>query len=84
MDIAYQERVETFGEESEGSCQTGPNETTWSIDEVQLGRVQCAPQLVGVRYDWTDERLNILASLVDLDGDYGALYDQWLNAGPNE
>jgi hypothetical protein len=84
MDAAYQERVETFGAPSEGSCQAGPNETTWSINDVQLGRVQCGPQLKGVRYDWTDDRLNILSTLVDFDGDYAALYDQWLNAGPNE
>ena len=84
MDDAYAERVATFGVESTGTCQEGPNETTWSIEgEGTLGRVQCAPQLAGIRVDWTDDRLGILSSLIDFEGDYGLLYDTWLNAGPN-
>ncbi len=84
MNAAYQERVEDFGVESQGSCQNGPNETTWSIDDVSFGRVQCAPQQAGIRFDWTDDRLNILSTLVDFEGDYNATYNLWLDAGPNE
>jgi hypothetical protein len=80
---AYQARIDTFGVTSEGTCETGPNETTWSIDDVVFGRVQCAPQTVGIRFDWTDERLNILSTLVDLDGSYPETYEQWIEAGPN-
>lgn len=83
MDAAYQERVTNYGVEPTGSCQSGPNETTWSIDGVQYGNVQCAPQQVGIRVDWTDTRVGILSTLVDFEGDYGAAYNTWLNAGPN-
>jgi len=84
MDAAYQDRVDAFGVTSEGTCQSGPNETTWSISGSVFGRVQCAPQDVGIRFDWTDERLSILSTLVDFEGDYSATYDQWVNAGPFE
>lgn len=83
MDTAYQDRVTRFGVDSTGSCQSGPNETTWSIDNVQYGHVQCAPQHIGIRVDWTDTRLGILSTLVDFEGDYQIGYDTWLNAGPN-
>jgi hypothetical protein len=82
MDATYQRRVSDFGVESTGSCQSGPNETTWSIDEVVYGRVQCAPQQVGIRVDWSDNRLGIMSTLVDFEGDYQAAYDTWVNAGP--
>jgi len=82
MEVAYQEAVEQFGVPSEGSCQSGPNETTWSIGDDEFGRLQCAPQQVGIRIDWTDERLAILSTLIDFDGDYAATYDAWLEAGP--
>lgn len=83
MDAAYQESVEQYGVEPTGSCESGPNETTWSIDDQSFGRVQCAPQQVGIRFDWTDDRLSILSTLIDLDGDYGLTYQAWLEAGPN-
>jgi len=82
MEVAYQEAVEQFGVPSEGSCQSGPNETTWSIGGDEFGRLQCAPQQVGIRIDWTDERLAILSTLSDFDGAYAATYDAWLEAGP--
>ncbi|HUR15873.1 MAG TPA: hypothetical protein VMZ33_01190, partial [Candidatus Limnocylindrales bacterium] len=84
MDAAYQERVTNFGVAATGSCQDGPNETTWSMEgEGTLGRVQCAPQLAGIRADWTDDRLGILSSLIDFEGNYGLMYETWKNAGPN-
>jgi hypothetical protein len=83
LNAAYQDLVTAFGVESTGSCKTGPNETTWSFDSGDVGgRVQCAPQTVGVRFDWTDDETNIEGTLVDLDGDYGDVYDQWVNGGP--
>lgn len=83
MDAAYQEAVENYGVEPTESCETGPNETTWSIENESFGRVQCAPQQVGIRFDWTDDRLSILSTLIDFDGDYENTYGAWLEAGPN-
>jgi len=83
MDAVYQEKVDDFGVESQGSCQSAPNETTWSIGDDQLGRIQCAPQQFGIRFDWTDNRLAILSTLIDFDGDYQNTYDLWLEAGPD-
>jgi hypothetical protein len=82
MDAAYQEAVDHYGVESTGTCRTGPNETTWSLDESVRGRVQCAPQQQGIRFDWTDDVLVILSTLIDFDGDYDNTYSLWLNAGP--
>lgn len=83
MDAAYQEAVDQYGVESEGNCESGPNETTWSIGEDSFGRVQCAPQQVGIRFDWTDSRLSILSTLIDFEGDYQNTQQAWLDAGPN-
>jgi len=82
MDAAYQNTVDIFGVESEGTCQEGPNETTWSIDDETRGRVQCAPQGVGIRFDWTDDQLRILSTLFDFEGDYENTYNLWVDAGP--
>jgi hypothetical protein len=82
MDAAYQEFVDQYGVESTGTCQSGPNETTWSIDSAVGGRVQCAPQAVGIRFDWTDDALVILSTLIDFDGDYENTYSLWIDAGP--
>jgi hypothetical protein len=84
MDATFQDIVTTFGVASTGTCESGPNETDWSITGTTYGHVQCAPQKVGIRFDWTDDRLNILSSLIDFDGNYKATYDVWVNAGPNE
>jgi hypothetical protein len=82
MDAAYQNTVDIFGVESEGTCQEGPNETTWSIDNETRGRVQCAPQGAGIRFDWTDDQLRILSTLFDFEGDYENTYNLWVDAGP--
>jgi hypothetical protein len=82
MDASYQEFVSQYGVDSTGSCQEGPNETTWSIDGAVGGRVQCAPQGVGIRFDWTDDALVILSTLVDFEGDYENTYNLWIDAGP--
>lgn len=82
MDDNYQTIVDQFGVDSEGSCQSGPNETTWSINDTTRGRVQCAPQAVGIRFDWTDDQLLILSTLFDFEGDYQNTYNLWVDAGP--
>ena len=82
MDAGYDETVDIFGVESEGDCEKGPNETTWSIDDEVGGRLQCAPQAVGIRFDWTDEELLILSTLFDFEGDYKNSYRLWVDAGP--
>jgi hypothetical protein len=78
----YADTVEQFGTDSVGTCQEGPHETTWSLGETTRGRLQCAPQVVGIRFDWTDEVLTILSTLIDFDGSYEGTYDVWLDAGP--
>lgn len=83
MDTVYQERIELYGAEPTGNCESGPNETNWSIEDESFGRVQCAPQQVGIRFDWTDDRLSILSTVIDFDGDYENTHQLWLNAGPN-
>ena len=82
MDAAYQDLVGAFGVESTGTCQSGPNETNWTISGTTFGRVQCAPQFAGIRFDWTDDTTSILSSLIDFQGSYSATYTKWLNAGP--
>jgi hypothetical protein len=82
MQADYADTVEQFGTESVGTCREGPNETTWSLGETTRGRVQCAPQAVGIRFDWTDDVLTIMSTLIDFEGSYEATYDVWLDAGP--
>jgi hypothetical protein len=82
MDAAYQDLIDVFGVDSSGSCQSGPNEADWEINEQTGGRVQCAPQTNGIRFDWTDDLTSILSSLIDFDGSYKDTYDSWVNAGP--
>ena len=83
MNAAYQQRVDTYGTGEDQSCQEGPAEGPYTIDGEDAGRLLCAEQLIGGRYDWTDERLDILSNLTDFDADYAVLYDEWLEAGPN-
>lgn len=83
MDAAYQQRVDTFAVESTGTCETGPNEVGYNIGDVPSGRLLCAPQLAGIRFDWTDERIDILTTLTDFDSSYAETYEDWLAAGPN-
>ena len=82
MDAAYQGRVESWAVESTASCQTGPNEVTYTIGGTTAGRILCAPQTSGIRFDWTLDSLLILSTLTDFDGNYGDAYADWLIAGP--
>ncbi len=82
MNSDYQGTVSAFGVTSTGSCQSGPNEAGWTLNEQPGGRVQCAPQTVGIRFDWTDDQSGILSTLIDFDGSYQDTYNQWQDAGP--
>jgi hypothetical protein len=87
MQAAYQRRIDTFGSgESGHNCDVGPTETSWHFGEdgPDAGRLLCIAQFAGIRFDWTDTRLNILSSMVDFDGNYAKTYDDWQVAGPNE
>ncbi|HYI21406.1 MAG TPA: hypothetical protein VEX62_02115 [Candidatus Limnocylindrales bacterium] len=82
MDVAYQARIDSWSVEPTGDCQTGPNETGYSVGGVSAGRALCAPQTVGVRLDWTHNDLLILSNLTDFEGSYADNYEDWLIAGP--
>jgi len=83
MDATFDENVERFpADEPTGDCQTGPNEDTWNIEGEVFGRLLCAPQEHGIRFDWTDDRLGIFSTLIDFDGDYENTYNLWVDAGP--
>jgi hypothetical protein len=82
MDAAYQTRVDAYAVEATASCQSGPNETSYTIGGSPAGRILCAPQAVGVRDDWTHDNLKILTTLTDFDGSYSDTYEDWLVAGP--
>jgi len=87
MDLAFQRRVDAFGSgNSANTCNVGPTETTWHFDDgtPDVGRLLCIDQFAGIRFDWTDDRVNILSSMVDFDGNYARTYDDWQVAGPNE
>lgn len=84
MNAAYQKRVTSFGTGDQAdSCETGSGEHNYKIQSVPGGRLLCIEQFRGIRYDWTDDRLNILSSLVDFDGEYGKVWDDWQVGGPN-
>lgn len=84
MDAAYQRRIDAFGSGNDASsCRDGSAEGPYTIGGVESGRLLCIEQFAGIRFDWTDNRLNILGSLVDFDGDYSATFDDWIIAGPD-
>jgi len=82
MDAAYQARVDNWAVDPTASCQTGPNEVSYTIAGTPAGRILCAPQTAGIRFDWTLDSLMILSTLTDFDGNYGDAYEDWLIAGP--
>jgi hypothetical protein len=84
MNAAYQARVDTYAvENSTTTCDSGPDETGYAINGVAAGRIMCAPQVAGIRFDWTDERLNVLSTLTDFESSYSETHQSWLEAGPN-
>jgi hypothetical protein len=82
LDVAYQARIDSWAVEPTGDCETGPDETGYSIGGAPAGRALCAPSVVGVRLDWTHDELLILTTLTDFDGSYADNYADWLLAGP--
>jgi hypothetical protein len=83
MDADFDENVDRYAsDQPTGNCRTGPNQDEWNRDGEVLGRLLCAPQTVGIRFDWTHESGAILSTLIDFDGDYDTTYDTWVNAGP--
>jgi hypothetical protein len=84
MDAAYQQRIESFGTGDDvSSCADSSGEGDYTIDGVTSGRLLCVDQFAGIRFDWTDTRLNILSTLVDFDGDYEATFAEWQVGGPD-
>ena len=84
MEAAYQERIEAFGTgNGVSSCADSSGEGEYTIGGVESGRLLCVDQFAGIRFDWTDTRLNILSTLVDFDGDYGATFADWQVGGPD-
>jgi hypothetical protein len=84
MDAAYGTHVERFPVLTPvESCEDGPGEHSYSIGSQETGNVLCADQFFGLRYVWTDDRLDILSTLVDHDGSYTDTYQDWLEGGPN-
>ena len=82
MDAAYQARVESWAVDSTDSCETGPNEVSYTIDGAPAGRILCAPQTVRIRVDWTHDSLLILSTLTEFEGSYADVYADWRMAGP--
>lgn len=82
MQAAYQARVDNWAVEPTASCQSGPNEGNYTIAGVTAGRILCAPQISGIRFDWTHDSLLILSTLTNFGGSYPDTYQDWLIAGP--
>jgi hypothetical protein len=88
MSDGYQKRVDAFGTgDQTDSCEDGSGEHSYHFgsDEnaPEAGRLLCVQQFRGIRFDWTDNRLNILSTLVDFDGSFAKTFDDWLAGGPN-
>ncbi len=85
MNAAYQSRVAAFPAGSADSCQNGSRETPYHYtgQSVDAGRLLCTDQAVGIRFDWTENSLDILSTLIDFDGSYTDTFADWGNAGPN-
>ena len=66
------------------NCDAGAHQGGYTVNGGQpAGRLLCAPSITGTRFDWTDNAKLILSSLIDLEGSYSDMYQDWLIAGPN-
>jgi hypothetical protein len=85
MNAAYQQHVQSFPPFGGTDCTSEASEYPYhySGHTEDAGRLLCSDQTVGIRFDWTENRLQILSTLVDLDGSYSDTYSDWLQAGPN-
>ena len=77
LETSYQGAVDRWAVESTGDCETGPNESSWTFNDVERGRLMCAPQTVGIRFDWSNTETNIMGTMLDFEGDYGLTYADW-------
>ena len=87
MTAAYQSRIDAFGT-GDGvatSCSIGSGEHAYNFGAgtPDVGRLLCVNQFSGIRFDWTDTRLNILSTLVDFDASFGSTFADWADGGPN-
>ena len=84
MDASFTNVANKWAAQETGqNCDTGPHQGTYSIEGQTAGRVLCAPSVTGTQFDWTTNDLLILSSLIDVEGSYPAMYQDWLDAGPN-
>jgi len=86
MVAAYQSRIDAFDTGDGGPrCADGSGEHSYNFGEgtPDVGRLLCVDQFSGIRFDWTDTRLNIMSTLVDFDASYGSTFADWIDAGPN-
>jgi hypothetical protein len=87
MTAAYQSRIDAFGtgDGVASSCSIGSGEHAYNFGQgtPDVGRLLCVNQFSGIRFDWTDTRLNILSTLVDFDASFGSTFADWAAGGPN-
>ena len=85
MDASFNHLVEKWAvAESGKNCDAGAHQGGYTVNGGQpAGRLLCAPSITGTRFDWTDNAKLILSSLIDLEGSYPDMYQDWLIAGPN-
>ena len=84
MDASFDYLVSKWAvAESGHNCDTGPHQGGYTIGGQPAGRILCAPSVTGTQLAWTDNNLLILSDLIDLEGSYPDMYEDWLIAGPN-
>ncbi len=64
-------------------CKSGPSQHGYTINDVPAGRMACFELFGKAAFEWTDERLGVLTTIIGTGLDYGAVWQSWLNAGPN-
>jgi hypothetical protein len=79
---AVYDRLVASHPEATGSCDTAPGEGPWQVDGVEAGRLLCVRQGAAARFVWTDARSAVLGDASRADGDFGELFEWWLEAGP--
>jgi len=84
MDAYFQYLATKWAQPEQGlNCDTGAHQGTYSISGQPGGMVLCAPSVTGTQFVWTTNDLLIESQLIDLEGSYPDMYQDWLIAGPN-
>jgi hypothetical protein len=84
MDAYFQYLATKWAQPEQGlNCDTGAHQGTYSIAGQPGGMVLCAPSISGTQFVWTTNDLLIQSQLIDLEGSYPDMYQDWLIAGPN-